>query len=64
MTKNAKNTLRITLTKSLIGRNTDHILTANSMGLRKPGDVSVQPKNEATAGKISKISYMVNVVEE
>ena len=62
MNENA--TLKITLVKSLIGRNAKHIATAKSMGLKKPGDVTVQPKNEATIGKINKISYMINVVEE
>lgn len=57
-------TLKITLVKSLIGRNSKHIATAKSLGLKKPGDMAVQPKNEATIGKINKISYMVNVVEE
>lgn len=44
----------IKLVKSLIGRKQDQIATANSMGLKKIGDVSVQPENEATLGKIQK----------
>ena len=42
----------IKLVKSLIGRKKDQIATANSLGLKKVGDVSVQPENEATLGKI------------
>ena len=56
--------LKITLQNSLIGRHEDHIATAKSMGLRKIGDVSVQPHNDATMGKIKKISYLIKVEEE
>ena len=50
----------IKLVKSLIGRKKDQIATANSLGLKK---VSVQPENEATLGKIQKISHLVEVTE-
>ena len=53
----------IKLVKSLIGRKKDQIATANSLGLKKVGDVSVQPENEATRGKIQKISHLVEVTE-
>ena len=53
----------IKLVKSLIGRKKDQIATANSLGLKKVGDVSVQPENEATLGKIQKISHLVEVTE-
>lgn len=53
----------IKLVKSLIGRKKDQIATANSLGLKKVGDVSVQPENEATLGKIQKISHLVEVSE-
>lgn len=53
----------INLVKSLIGRKKDQIATANSLGLKKVGDVSVQPENEATLGKIQKISHLVEVTE-
>lgn len=53
----------IKLVKSLIGRKKDQIATANSLGLKKVGDVSVQPENEATLGKIQKISHLVEVKE-
>lgn len=53
----------IKLVKSLIGRKKDQIATANSLGLKKVGDVSVQPENEATLGKIHKISHLVEVTE-
>ena len=53
--------LKITLTKSLIGRYQKHIDTANSLGLRKIGDTTVQPDNVQTQGKLTKISYLVDV---
>ena len=53
----------IKLVKSLIGRKKDQIATANSLGQKKVGDVSVQPENEATLGKIQKISHLVEVTE-
>ena len=53
----------IKLVKSLIGRKKDQIATANSLGLKKVGDVSVQPENEATLGKIQIISHLVEVTE-
>ena len=37
--------LKITLKKSLSGRLQKHIATANSLGLKRPGDVTVQPNN-------------------
>ena len=56
--------LKMKLVKSLNGRNKKHIATAESMGLRKIGDVSSQPDNEATRGKIAKISYLLEVTED
>lgn len=53
----------IKLKKSLVGRKKDQIATANSLGLRKIGDVVSQPDNPATTGKIAKISHLVEVVK-
>lgn len=55
--------LKIQLVKSLNGRLEKHIATANSLGLRKIGDTTVQPDNEMTRGKISQISYLIRVEE-
>lgn len=55
--------LKITLVKSLNGRLEKHIATANSMGLRKIGQVSIQPDNTQTQGKIAKIGYLLKVEE-
>ena len=55
--------LNIKLVKSLNGRLDKHIATANSLGLRKIGDVTVQPDNDQTRGKIAKIGYLLQVTE-
>lgn len=54
---------QIKLVKSLIGRKGDQIATAHSLGLKKIGQVVVQPDNEQTNGKIKKISHLVEVSE-
>ena len=56
--------LNIKLVKSLNGRLEKQVATANSLGLRKIGDVTVQPDNDQTRGKIAKIGYLVAVTEE
>ena len=53
----------IKLVKSLNGRLEKQIATANSLGLRKIGDVTVQPDNDQTRGKIAKIGFMLQVTE-
>ena len=54
---------QIKLVKSLIGRKKDQIATAQSLGLKKVGDTTVQPDNEQTNGKIKKIIHLVEVQE-
>ena len=56
--------LVIKLVKSLNGRHDKHIATAESLGLRKIGDVTVQPDNPQTQGKLAQIGYLVAVTEE
>ena len=56
--------LKITLVKSLNGRNEKHIATAKSLGLHKIGNETTQPDNPQTRGKIAKIGYMLQVTEE
>ncbi len=55
-------TLKITLKKSLIGRKDKHIATAHSLGLKRINDVTIQPDNEQTRGKLAKICYLVEAV--
>ena len=47
----------------LVGRQKDQIATANSLGLTKPGNSTVQPDNVQTQGKINKIRHLVEVTE-
>ena len=54
-------TVKITLKKSLNGRHKKHIATAHSLGLKKINDVTVQPDNEQTRGKLAQICYLVSV---
>ena len=55
--------LKIELVKSLNGRLEKHIATAESLGLRKIGQVNIQPDNTQTRGKIAKIGYLLQVTE-
>ena len=59
----AKN-LTIKLAKSLNGRLEKQVAPAPSLRLRKIGDITVQPDNDQTRGKIAKIGYLLQVTEE
>ena len=61
----AKNkNLRIKLIKSINGRKDKHIATAESLGLKRIGNETIQPDNPQTRGKIAKIGYLLSVTEE
>lgn len=53
--------ITVKLVKSLIGSKKDQIATARSLRLSKIGDVSVQPDNEQTKGKVAKIIHLIEV---
>ena len=53
----------VTLKKSLIGSKKDQIATAQSLGLKKVGDVTEQPDNAQTQGKLKKIAHLIEVTE-
>ena len=55
--------IKVKLVKSLIGSKKAQIATANSLGLKKIGDVSVQPNNPQTLGKIKKVSHLIETTE-
>lgn len=55
--------VQVKLSKSLITCKKEQIATARSLGLRKIGDVSVQPDIPATQGKIRKIAHLIEVSE-
>ena len=53
----------IKLVKSLNGRKDSHIATAISLGLKRPGDTTVQPDNAATRGMVQQVRHLVKVEE-
>lgn len=55
--------VKLTLTKSLIGRTKSQILTAESLGLRKIGDFKVIERDIPNEGKINVISHLISVDE-
>lgn len=55
--------LKVTLVKSTIGCKKDQIATVKSLGLKKIGDVTVQPNNPQTQGKVKKISHLIETTE-
>lgn len=57
-------TIKVRLSKSLIGSKKDQIATAHSLGLHKIGDEMVQPDNAQTQGKVKKIIHLITVTEE
>ena len=59
----ADKNLTIRLTRSLSGRSANQIATANSLGLKKIGDNTIQPDNAATHGKINRFSDLVEVTK-
>jgi len=53
--------VKVTLKKSLISCTKGQIATANSLGLKRPGDFTVQANNACLQGKIKVISHLVKV---
>jgi large subunit ribosomal protein L30 len=55
--------LKIKLVKSIIGAKKDQIATAESLGLKKIGNETIQPDKAQTRGKVNKIIHLVEVTE-
>ncbi|QGU96477.1 50S ribosomal protein L30 [Clostridium bovifaecis] len=55
--------LKVTLTKSTIGRKKDHIATVNALGLKKIGNSVVHEDTPQVKGMINKVSYLLTVEE-
>ncbi len=55
--------LKVKLVRSLIGVKKDQIATAHALGLKKVGDITIQPENPQTKGKVAKIIHLVEVSE-
>ena len=60
----APETVTIKLVKSLAGRLQNQKACAEALGLKRVGDVKVQPNTAATMGKVAKISHLVEVIAE
>ena len=54
---------KIKLVRSLNSVKKNQYATAIALGLRKIGDTTVQPDNDATKGKIKTIAHLVEVTE-
>ncbi|MDO4832598.1 MAG: 50S ribosomal protein L30 [Clostridia bacterium] len=63
MAKAKVETVEVKLVRSLIGSKKDQIATAHALGLRKIGDVSTQPDNPQTQGKVRKIAHLIEVTK-
>lgn len=55
--------VNIKLVRSLIGCKKDQIATAQALGLKKIGDITTQPDNPQTKGKVAKIAHLIEVSE-
>lgn len=55
--------IKITLVKSLIGRNKKHIEIARNLGLRKIRMTKTHDDNPCIRGMVNQINYLVNVEE-
>lgn len=59
----AKKTLKITLKKSLIGRNPKHRVIAKTLKLNKVNATVEHPDNAAIRGMVNKVNYLLHVEE-
>ena len=55
--------LKVTLTRSLIGRPETQRKTVKALGLRKLNSFSILPDNPAVRGQIHKVEHLVTVEE-
>lgn len=55
--------LKVTLIKSLIGRNKKHRVIVKTLGLGKVNSSVELPNNAAVQGMINKVCYLVNTEE-
>ena len=53
--------VKVTLVKSLIACKKNQIATAATLGLKRPGDSTVQKNDACLQGKIKVISHLVKV---
>jgi len=56
-------TLKVTLTRSTIGRPKNQRKVVEALGLKKTGRSNTLPNNEATRGMIKQVAYLLKVEE-
>ena len=55
--------IKLTLSKSLIGRRKEHIATVNALGLKKIGKSVEKEETPQIRGMINKVAYLLKVEE-
>ncbi len=55
--------IKITQTKSLIGRKKNHRLSVKGLGLRRIGDSKILEDTPSVRGMVSQVDYLLNVEE-
>jgi large subunit ribosomal protein L30 len=55
--------LKVTQTRSLIGRPEDQRATVRGLGLKRPGDVVVKEDRPEIRGMLRKVSHLIEVEE-
>ena len=55
--------IKVTQTKSLIGRKKNHRLSVKGLGLRKIGDSKVLEDTPSVRGMVSQVDYLLNIEE-
>ena len=55
--------IKVTQTKSLIGRKKNHRLSVKGLGLRRIGDSKILEDTPSVRGMVSQVDYLLNVVE-
>ncbi|MAM96540.1 MAG: 50S ribosomal protein L30 [Gammaproteobacteria bacterium] len=55
--------IKVTQTKSLIGRKKNHRLSVKGLGLRRIGDSKILEDTPSVRGMVSQVDYLLNVEE-
>lgn len=56
--------IKITQTRSAIGRKEDQIRTVKALGLKRVGHSVVKTRNDAIDGMIDKVAHLISVTDE
>ena len=55
--------IKVTQTKSLIGRKKNHRLSVKGLGLRRIGDSKILEDTPSVRGMVSQVDYLLNIEE-